>query len=97
MKTFSEAVESTMMRRHRPGSNRDKAMNDIQRGLEPYHGLHAEVQTSAEAAAFASGLIHTISKDELDERDLAELVIVAFSHGVMVGIEMEKQPLLWEP
>jgi hypothetical protein len=93
VKTFSEAVESTMMRRHRPGSDRTKELAAIKESLEPYHGLHAEIQTSREAVAFATGLVSGLS-DEVGEEELIELVIVAFSHGVMVGIEMEKQPLL---
>jgi len=94
MKTFSEAVEATMMRRKVAGSAENaQVMEEIRASMEPYHCLHAEIQGSQEAAAFAAGLIET-SPDELDGDDLLILLVVAFSHGVMVGIEMEKAPLL---
>lgn len=94
MKTFSEAVEATMMRRKVAGSpGDDQVVDEIRASMEPYESLHAEIQNSPEAAAFATGLLDT-SPDELDGDDLFILLLVAFSHGVMVGIEMEKAPLL---
>jgi hypothetical protein len=93
VKTFLEAIESTMMRRYAPGMDRTQVMDEIKESLEPYNGLHVEIQLSNEAAAFAAGLAHQLA-DEVDEDEVMKLLIVAFSHGVMVGIEMEKQPLL---
>ena len=94
MKTFSEACQATMM--HRGGqpvaeSELPRVFEEIQRQIDPYIVIHEEIQNSPEAMAFAMGLIEALEDDDVKPVDY---IRIAFSHGVMVGIEMEKQPFL---
>jgi hypothetical protein len=88
MKTFSEAVEFTMMRKGPPPGETEDAraiFDQIALGQESYAAIHEEIQQSEEATAFAVGLM-----ESAEDMETEDLIRIAFSHGVMVGIEMEK-------
>lgn len=92
MKTFSEACQATFLRSSSnplPAS----AQQDIDKTLDPYIDLVAEVQLSVEADELAEALLHHMVS-EGRAGGVRDFLKIAFSHGVMVGIEMEKAPLL---
>jgi hypothetical protein len=92
VKTFEEALRSTMMQVHPAVEAEAKRITaEIEAGQASFRSLLGDIQGNLETRMLASGLL-TIAQH--NEWSAAELVIVAFSHGVMVGIEMEKQPLL---
>jgi hypothetical protein len=86
MKTYTEALEATLMRK---GEAADKASVLIALGAtqELFAATVEEVQEAQETQMLAVALIQ-IGKEQ--GMSLADLVVLAFSHGVMVGIEMEK-------
>jgi hypothetical protein len=86
MKTYTEALEATLMRTGNPG-DKSAVMTALAGTQELYSATVEEVQEAEETQALAICLIR-IGKEQ--GMSLAELVVLAFSHGVMVGIEMEK-------
>jgi hypothetical protein len=90
MKTFSEACESTFLRIGRE-SEKAAAMIALDASIAPFAELLEEIQNSFEA----EGLAVTLLRIGVDEKVVPmDLLRIAFSHGVMVGIEMEKEPLV---
>lgn len=93
MKTFSEACEATFMRTLPEGDNTPSgvAVEAIAVTMTPFHSMIEEIQESPEARGFADALFVASRTQGIPPHDL---LCIAFSHGVMVGIEMEKAPLL---
>jgi len=88
MKTFSEACESTFMRTVPVGSADHKStMEAIDTRIGPFISMVDEIQNAPETHAFAAVLLEMASGEDLN---MAEVIKIAFSHGVMVGVEMEK-------
>jgi hypothetical protein len=88
MKTFSEACESTFMRTVPVGSADHKStMEAIDTRIGPFISMVDEIQNAPETHAFACVLLEMASGEDLN---MAEVIKIAFSHGVMVGVEMEK-------
>lgn len=88
MKTFSEACESTFMCTV-PVDKEDplKISAELDEQLDPFRATIEEIQNSDEAEMLASALLQ-LGKDA--RRNPCDLLKIAFSHGVMVGMQMEK-------
>lgn len=93
MKTFEEACEKTFVAvirgpKSTPVSEAEKtaAMAPIESESERYASLHNEVQCSFYGRTLAGSLLEQVENGMPPEVAL----VVAFSHGVMVGVEMEK-------
>lgn len=84
MKTFSEACESTFMCTV-PVDKEDplKISAELDEQLDPFRATIEEIQNSDEAEILASALLQA-------RRNPCDLLKIAFSHGVMVGMQMEK-------
>ena len=101
MKTFKEALEATMFREtvwpvdagepivpgHPLYDKLEAELADKQNG---YSEILEEIQNHPETMKMIDAMKQLFEA----EASVAELMICAFSHGVMVGMEMEKQPLL---
>lgn len=88
MKTFSEACESTFMRTVPIGSTEPTAvMAEIDGRLAPFISMVEEIQNAPETHALACSLLELMKGEDIHFGDLLK---IAFSHGVMVGVEMEK-------
>ena len=88
MKTFSEACESTFMRTVPVGSaDHQETLKAIETHIGPFESMMDEIQDAPETHSFAA-LLKKIAVNE--DLTVMELIKIAFSHGVMVGIEMEK-------
>jgi hypothetical protein len=88
MKTFSEACESTFMRTVPVGSaNHKDTLEAIDTRIGPFISMVDEIQNSPETEAFAHVLMQMGLGEDIGVVDLLK---IAFSHGVMVGVEMEK-------
>jgi hypothetical protein len=88
MKTFSEACESTFMRTVKVGSaNHKDTLEAIDTRIGPFISMVDEIQNAPETHAFAAVLKEMAVNEDLT---IMELLKIAFSHGVMVGVEMEK-------
>lgn len=94
MKTFEEACENTFMavvRSPRPQTVTEEqkaaAIAPIEAASDRYETVHHEVQSSFHAHALASSLMEQVESGSIPPE---VAIIVAFSHGVMVGVEMEK-------
>jgi hypothetical protein len=93
MKTFSEACEATFVR-IRPSDvpvDEEQISASIAETVAPFESLVEEIQNSQEAVRFSYVLLRMGLDEDVPPVDLLR---IAFSHGVMVGIEMEKEPLL---
>lgn len=93
MKTFSEACEATLIRTVPMDVPVDEAkvVSEIKGRIEPFLATLKEVQHSPEAFSLAVALLHLANEQDIDP---VVLICIAFAQGVMVGIEMEKAPLL---
>jgi hypothetical protein len=89
MKTFSEACESTFMRTVPEAGLTDhkSTMEAIDTRIGPFISMVDEIQNAPETEAFAQVLMQMQSGEEIE---IVDLLKIAFSHGVMVGVEMEK-------
>jgi hypothetical protein len=95
MKTFLEALNATMFRAVPdvpdglilPGDSEyervDREVSGIQ---DKYSDTLQEIQTDPETLRMINAMVDIFE----DDASLEEMMAVAFSHGVMVGIEMEK-------
>lgn len=86
MKSFDEACAATFLRRMKPGEDPQSAADDID--SDRWISLHHEVQNSQQVHIFSSYLCTCCVQQGIP---LQAVIALAFSHGVMVGIEMEKQ------
>jgi hypothetical protein len=89
MKTFQEAISSTMMAKipmDSEDSERDEAIRKLEESQERFNQTMEEIQTSEECHIFAMFLVEHLP----DHIPLLDKFKIAISHGVMVGIEMEK-------
>jgi hypothetical protein len=88
MKTFSEACESTFMRTVPVGlADHKSTMEAIDTRIGPFISMVDEIQNAPETEAFAHVLLEMADREDLN---VGEVIKIAFSHGVMVGVEMEK-------
>jgi hypothetical protein len=84
MKTFSEAVADVLIKK-----NPTKADEfQLQEAKERYDALHEEIQNSDDTEMAVIGFMAYIS-----EIPIPTLLAIAFSHGVMVGVEMAEPDL----
>jgi hypothetical protein len=93
MKTFAEAVDHILLKRVREGDKIVASVADLEKyrdAVDRYQSLHEEIQRHELTATFVHKLIQIA-----DEQDLSDslLLAVAFSHGVMVGCEMNRVEL----
>ncbi len=102
LKTFEEALGDTMFRECKTPVGEGEAVlpgHPLYEQMEAelantqgrYSNLLDEIQNHPETAEMIRGMAKIF---DLLETTVHEMMIVAFSHGVMVGIEMEKEPLL---
>jgi len=93
LKTFSEACEATFMRAVPISEPQDpkKIEAELEGQLDPFQEMLDDIQTSVEADALAYVLI---GQGRQAGWTPIEIIKIAFSHGVIVGVEMEKEPLL---
>ena len=85
MKTYEEAVALVMARKVK---DINEMPTDIIEASERYQSLHEEIQSSFQAKMLAATLL-ALGEDQKVEP--IRLLCIAFSHGVAVGVEMEKQ------
>jgi len=93
VKTFSEACQSTFMtiREAEPTREEESAVfENLNAQVERFEGMMRDIQHSQEATAFCCALIQAGGEEKMSPLLMLK---IAFSHGVMVGIEMEKAEL----
>lgn len=84
MKTFEEALAATFIRQV---NKNEPPPKDLRDQAERYADLHKQIQQAPEMVVIISGFLGMAQETGCS----VELMIAcAFSHGVMVGIEMEK-------
>lgn len=94
-KTFEEACTVMMHLADKKTSSAEtqRISDELEQRMASHSALQEEIQHSKQAHALAFFLYK-------NSRDMGlssvQALVIAFSHGVMVGIEMEKQPLLVE-
>ena len=82
MKTFEEAVTAVMARKIDSADAETPA--DLTENCERYVDIHREVQRHHITAILIEGMLTSF------DISLEALMTLAFSHGVVVGMEMEK-------
>jgi hypothetical protein len=90
MKNFEEAVDHILLKRVREGDKIVADETDLQTyrdAVDRYQSLHEEIQRHELTATFVHKLIQIAYEQDLSD---SLLLAVAFSHGVMVGQEMNK-------
>jgi hypothetical protein len=68
-------------------ANHKDTLEAIDTRIGPFISMVDEIQNAPETHAFACVLFEMANKEDLN---MAELIKIAFSHGAMVGVEMEK-------
>ena len=89
MKTFDEAVNATLMCRASIDAPEDalkEQLSEITAVQAKYHQTLEEIQSSPESINFAIFLMSHLP----DEIPMVMRLVIALSHGVMIGMEMEK-------
>jgi hypothetical protein len=84
MMSFEEAVAAVMLRQVRE----DEECPDMDERAARYRDMHSQIQNSFEAYMISIQLMEVGIETKWP---LQKLICVAFSHGVMIGVEMEKQ------
>lgn len=84
MKTFEEALAATFMRQVK---NNEPPPKDLRDQAERYSDLHKQIQEAPEMVIIISGFLGMAEETGVS---IEGIIACAFSHGVMVGIEMEK-------
>lgn len=89
MKTFEEACAAVMCRQvqNLPEDKADEAAKEMSENMARYHSTMDEVKRSPQAIMFAAALLELGDANGFRPENL---FLIAFSHGVMVGMEMEK-------
>ena len=88
MKTFDEAVDKVLARKLPAGVSEEPS--DMTDACSRYEAMHMEIRAHPVVNHWcANGLLDQFAG--LKSVPLMSLLRIAFSHGVMVGIEMEKQ------
>ena len=82
--TFEEACAKVLVRKLQPGEDMPPDMEDAHQKFIP---LHKQIQNSDEVLMLASFLMHVHQTQDIP---MLGLLCCAFSHGVSVGILMEK-------
>ncbi len=88
MRTFAEACEATIMQRFKLGQIPKQAPDELQEAADRFASMHQEIQGSEEAAVLAMFLM---DMGATMGYPMQALLAVAFSHGVVVGMMMERQ------
>ena len=88
MLIFSEACSRVMMRRVE--SEDPGLVADMEEAAEKFREMHTEIQNSFEAEVLARFLLEAGQENGWP---LIAVICIALSHGVMLGIEMEKQEI----
>ncbi len=89
MKTFDEACERILVRRITAGQM-DEVPPDMADASDKFKSLHEEVQVHSHTLTFVSILLRIAEENDVS---MEAILSVAFSHGIAVGIEMERQEL----
>ena len=85
MKSFEEACEAVLIRKvEKVGDGVPEDMNEAHAKFEE---MHKQIQNSTEANMLAAFLVSFGVQNDIP---LIALLCVAFSHGVSVGVLMEK-------
>lgn len=86
MKTFSEACQATFIAQAKTEDEALQLEEHFEQESPRWHQLHLDVQLSPEVDA----LIYGLNVANQAGASIGTLIRAAFSHGVMVGIEMER-------
>lgn len=92
MKTFDEAIAAVTVKRNANLSLQEICQTDIPPELrehfDRYHSLAQEISRHDAVADLIAQLLY---RTEIGQVLIENAVLEAFCHGVIVGIEMEKQ------
>lgn len=87
MKTFDEACHKILIR---CVDDEDESTEDMDDASEKFLDLHKEIQVNENTVMFVAFLM---TVGEQHNMPMSLLLAVALSHGVAVGIEMERQEI----
>lgn len=87
MLTFDEACHKILIRCL---SDENEKTDDMDDASEKFISLHKEIQTNENTVMFVSFLMAMGEENDIPQ---SLLLAVALSHGVALGIEMERQEI----